>query len=599
MEHPPQEQWSSSSPRVMSGELASLPRPPLSGFNYRRDPTLMMTEEPTLPGTITIQEPRTAPTAGLRHPHCGEPHLHTASATTTSSSSSVPPIAIPYIALHNVGWKDANFKGRKWVIIPMVAGFESTFIANTLQGLLCLPGCESSMMGESAVTSSSNGDSSECNASTLEQNNTLRCEASGAALQSSRSSSLAEPLPQQQQSYESTNDDNGIDEHSYTRSASPDGANEHSLSSSVASDQMTTEDRTARLVSEKGDDAGKGSHVRQEEAVKGNDAGRSPQALRGGIRSQWGTRVKTAASRTYAAYVMQHLSDAEIQLKAPVSHDALASDAPVTGTQVDDAEELESLRGQSATVPRCLRPVALPKGPRAAPQAAGGSGAGKSRAHVSVFLAHEAQREEVCMSTCGATSAASVEPSEYPATTTTDAPAAKAPGTASATSIAAVSTSEKMAMLMGLEEGHSSDDNNSPTPSSREEEEEEEEKELWVSTEATGAGQAGASAQNAEATRMTSHAVAQDASRYTCFASNCVDNMPNYPLPQLQSDDLVDLAAFMVVRSSLQPDEATDLHLGTHVLGNPHNVRSLPPEQRAALMNRAARLMEAAVFLQV
>ncbi|TPP51510.1 hypothetical protein CGC21_2890 [Leishmania donovani] len=551
MEQPPQEQWSSRSPLTMSGRLAPLPQPPLSGFNYRRDPALMMAEEPTPPGTITIQDARAAPTAGLRRPHCGEPHFNAANA---ASSSPVPPIAIPYIALHNVGWKDSNFKGRKWVIMPMVAGFESTFIANTLQGLLCLPGCESAMMGESAVTSSGDGGGRHGSAGTLGQDDSRRCGESGVVLQSSGSSS------------------------------------------SVTSDPTATEDRTARSLSEEGGDAGKGSSARRAEAAKSRDAGHSPQVLRGGIRSQWGTRVKTAASRTYAAYVMQHLSDANIQLRAPVPHDGLPSDAPVTDTQVDDAEELESLRGQSATVPRCLAPVALPKEPRTAPQVSGGSGASKSRAHVSIFLTHEAKEDEVCTSTCGTTSAAGAEPSERSVTTTTVAPAAMPPGTASATAIAAVSPPEKAAVLMGLEEGHSSDDNNSPTPSSREEEEEEE---LWGSTEDTNTGQAGGAAHNAEATRMTNRQVAQDGSRYTCFASNCVDNMPNYPLPQLQSEDLVDLAAFMVVRSSLQPDEATDLHLGTHVLGDPQNVRMLPPEQRAALMSRAARLMEAAVFLQV
>ncbi|AYU75872.1 hypothetical protein LDBPK_040920 [Leishmania donovani] len=595
MEQPPQEQWSSRSPLTMSGRLAPLPQPPLSGFNYRRDPALMMAEEPTPPGTITIQDARAAPTAGLRRPHCGEPHFNAANA---ASSSPVPPIAIPYIALHNVGWKDSNFKGRKWVIMPMVAGFESTFIANTLQGLLCLPGCESAMMGESAVTSSGDGGGRHGSAGTLGQDDSRRCGESGVVLQSSGSSSLAElPQPQQQQAHgAAADDDDGLEQHSHARSASPDGADEHSLSSSVTSDPTATEDRTARSLSEEGGDAGKGSSARRAEAAKSRDAGHSPQVLRGGIRSQWGTRVKTAASRTYAAYVMQHLSDANIQLRAPVPHDGLPSDAPVTDTQVDDAEELESLRGQSATVPRCLAPVALPKEPRTAPQVSGGSGASKSRAHVSIFLTHEAKEDEVCTSTCGTTSAAGAEPSERSVTTTTVAPAAMPPGTASATAIAAVSPPEKAAVLMGLEEGHSSDDNNSPTPSSREEEEEEE---LWGSTEDTNTGQAGGAAHNAEATRMTNRQVAQDGSRYTCFASNCVDNMPNYPLPQLQSEDLVDLAAFMVVRSSLQPDEATDLHLGTHVLGDPQNVRMLPPEQRAALMSRAARLMEAAVFLQV
>ncbi|CAC22636.1 hypothetical protein LMJF_04_0920 [Leishmania major strain Friedlin] len=599
MEQPPPEQWSSPSPVTMSGGVAPLPQPPLSGFNYRRNPALMMAEVPTPPGTITIQDARAAPTTGLRRPQCGEPHFHTANAT---SSSPVPPMAIPYIALHNVGWKDSNFKGRKWVIMPMVAGFESTFIANTLQGLLCLPGCESAMMGESAVTSSSDGGSRDGNASALGQDDSRRCGESGVVQQSSRSSSLAEPPPppqqqQQQQAHEAAaDDDDGLEQHSHARSPSPDGADEHSLSSSVTSDPIATEDRAARSSSADGGDAGKGSGARRAETVKSRDAGCSPQALRGGIRSQWGTRVKTAASRTYAAYVMQHLSDANIQLRTPAPHDRLPSDAPVTDTQVDNAEELESLRGQSATVPRCLAPVALPKEPRVAPQVSGGSGAGKARAHVSIFLAHEAKEDEVCTSTCGTTSAAGAEPSEPSVTTTTVAPAAMPPGTASATAIAAVSPPEKAAVLMGLEEGHSSDDNNSPTPSSREEEEEEE---LWVSTEDTSAGQAGGAAQNAETTRMTNRQVAQDGSRYTCFASNCVDNMPNYPLPQLQSEDLVDLAAFMVVRSSLQPDEATDLHLGTHVLGNPQNVRLLPPEQRAALMSRAARLMEAAVFLQV
>ncbi|CBZ23323.1 hypothetical protein LMXM_04_0920 [Leishmania mexicana MHOM/GT/2001/U1103] len=580
----------------MRDGVAPLPQPSLSGFNYRRDPALMMAEEPTPPATITIQDARTASTASLRRPHCGEPHLHAASAT---SSSCVPPMAIPYIALHNVGWKDSNFKGRKWVIMPMVAGFESTFIANTLQGLLCLPGCESAMMGESAVTSSSDGCHRHCNVSALGQDDSRRWEESGAVLQSSRSSSLAElpPQPQPQQAHETAaDDDDSLEQHSHARSASPDGADEHSLSSSVMSDPMATEDRTARSLSEEGGDAGKDSGTRRAEAVKSRDAGRSPQALRGGIRSQWGTRVKTAASRTYAAYVMQHLSDANIQLRTLVPHDELPSDAPVTDTQVDDAEELESLRGQSATVPRCLAPVTLPREPRAAPQVSGGSGAGKSRAHVSIFLAHEAKGDEVCTSACRTTAAAGAEPSERSVTTTTVAPAAMLPGTASATAIDSVPPPEKAAVLMGLEEGHSSDDNNSPTPSSREEEEEEE---LWMTTEDTNTGQAGGAAPNAEVTRMANRQVAQDGSRYTCFASNCVDNMPNYPLPQLQSEDLVDLATFMVVRSSLQPDEATDLHLGTHVLGNPQNVRLLPPEQRAALMNRAARLMEAAVFLQV
>ncbi|CAM41548.1 hypothetical protein LBRM_04_0710 [Leishmania braziliensis MHOM/BR/75/M2904] len=598
MERSSPEQWSSPSPLTMSGEIALLPRPPLSGFNYRRDPALMMDQEPIPPETITIQDACTAPTTGLRRPHCDVPHLHAANATSSSSGGGggVPSIAIPYIALHNVGWKDSNFKGRKWVIIPMVAGFESTFIANTLQGLLCLPGCESVMMGKSAVTGSSGGGSRHDNGRPLGRDDGRSCGESGVVLQSSRSSSLAE-RQQQAQAHEADNEDDDDDDddserHSHAYSASPEGAEEHSLSSSVASEQVATEDRTDRLFSGEGGDAGKGAA-----AVQSGGAGDAPQELRGGIRSQWRTRVKTAASRTYTSYVMQHLGDANIQLRTPVPRDGLMSDSPVTDTQLDDAEELESLRGQSATVPRCLAPVTLPKESKGVSHMTGGNGSGKSRPPVSIFLASEAKDNKVGTSTGGTTSAAGAESPDCASLTTTIASAALPPGTASAAATTTVSPPEKAAVLMGLEEGHSSDDNNSPTPSSREEEEEEEE--VWMSTEDTGAGQSGGASQHAAVTRMTNHQVAQDASRYTCFASNCVDNMPNYPLPQLQSEDLVDLAAFMVIRSSLQPDEATDLQLGTHVLGNPYHVRLLPPEQRAALMSRAARLMEAAVFLQV
>ncbi|KAG5512230.1 hypothetical protein GH5_07716 [Leishmania sp. Ghana 2012 LV757] len=590
MERPPQEQWDSPSPPPP-------PRRPLSDFNYRRDPALMMAEDPTPPETITIQDARTPSTAGLRRPHSSEPHFHAANAT---SSTGVPSIAIPYIALHNVGWKDSNFKGRKWVIMPMVAGFESTFIANTLQGLLCLPGCESIMMGESAVTSGTGGCSRYCNANTLGQGGSGDCGESGAVLQSSRSSSPAESSQRQAQAHETADDDenNSSGQHSRVRSVSSEDANAQSLSSSVTSDQMATEDRSVpSFGGGEGGDGGKGSSGERTGADRGRGAGRPPQVLRGGIRSQWGTRVKTAASRTYASYVIRHLDDAGIQLRRSAPRADLTSDSPVTDTQVDDAEELESLRGQSATVPRCLAPVALPKEPRGALRVAGGNGAGKLRAHVGTFLGHEAEENEACTSTCGAASAADANPSEGAAAMTTIAPTGVSPITASAASTAAASPPEKAGVLMGLEEGHSSDDNNSPTPSSREEEEEEEE--VWVSTEDTSAEQAGLATRSEAATRMTSCQVAQDGSRYTCFASNCVDNMPNYPLPQLQSEDLVDLAAFMVVRSSLQPDEATDLHLGTRVLGDPHHIRLLPPEQRAALMSRAARLMEAAVFLQV
>ncbi|KAG5487526.1 hypothetical protein LSCM1_07483 [Leishmania martiniquensis] len=598
MEQPPQEQWSSP--------LAP-PRPPLSGFNYRRDPTLMMADDPTPPETITIQDARVAPMAGLRLPHCSEPHLHATNATSSSSSSGgggVPSIAIPYIALHNVGWKDANFKGRKWVIMPMVAGFESAFIANTLQGLLCLPGCESVMMGEAAVTSSrSGGCSHHCNANTFGQDGSGNCGESGAVLQSSRSSSPAESPQQQQQqqqphSHEAANGDESESSgpHSRVRSASPEDGDAPSLSSSVISDAIATEDQSVLSLGGEGGDAGRGAGEGRTDALRSRGADRPPQVLRGGIRSQWGTRVKTAASRTYASYVMQHLHEAGIQLKRSVSRSELTSDSPVTDTQVDDAEELESLRGQSATVPRCLAPVALPKESRGTLQVAGGNVADESRAHVGTFLAHEAKESKACVSTCRTTSAVSAELAEGAATMTATAPAAVSPVTASAAATAAASPPEKAAVLMGLEEGHSSDDNNSPTPSSREEEEEED---VWGSAGDATAEQAGAAAHDETTTRMTNHRVAQDGSRYTCFASNCVDNMPNYPLPQLHSEDLVDLAAFMVVRSSLQPDEATDLHLGTRVLGSPHHIRLLPPEQRAALMSRAARLMEAAVFLQV
>ncbi|KAG5511684.1 hypothetical protein JKF63_07281 [Porcisia hertigi] len=575
-------EWGSLSPLTISDEGARPPPPqrPL-GFNYRRDVAHMTSEEPMSLETITIQDSHTTPNVNIQHLHTGEPDIRDSNAT---SSSGVSPIAIPYMALHNVGCKNTSLKGRKWVIMPMVAGFESNFIANTLQGLLCLPGCVSVMMGEPCVGGSSSGGGG------------------GEPLAVPRSPRSSSPIGVRQDVHGGANGDEEEEECSeslaHARSASPEEADERSLGSSVSSDRSATGDRSPRSPGDDGD-AGKGSVAQRGKVVKRRDAGRSTPALRGGIRCQWGTRVKTPASRMYASYVMDHLLHANIHLKTSPCRVRQTSGTHVTDTQVDDAEELESLRGQSATVPRCLAPVALPEKAKSAPQAPIGSKTSTTRSLLGLLLAHATNKEDVCTYTCGTASAACAESSERTEAMECTASVSVSPSPATtATITAVVPPPEKAAVLVGLEEGHSSDDN-SPTPSSQEEEEEEEGGGQWGSTENNRAGQASGVRHGAAAARMTNRGVAQDASRYVCFASNSVDNMPSYPLPKLQSEDLVDLAAFMVVRSSLEPDEATDLNLGTHLLGDPHLVQGLPPGQRAALLNRAARLMEAAVFLQV
>jgi hypothetical protein len=518
-------------------------------YNFHRDPAFMVDEH--VPDVSVAGMPTPADVA---------------------KNNGVPPIAIPYMALQNLNRPDGT---GKRIIVPMVVGFESTFLANSLQGLLCLPGCESVFMGEPVNTTASAPQKEE--EMTLNANDE---EAAGVSTDegdttSVRSSSSPSAPPQPHGSGSSS-----------PRSPSSNGSDINSLGPSGEIDAMTTEE-TADSATR----ATHGCHAQGNRSGNGdgtnNGGGRkNARALRGGIRCHGSARIKTAVSRAYADFVLQHLEDGEIQLKTPAPRSTSAE--TVSDKQLDDAGELETLRGQTPNVPRCMAPVPLPE----------------ERYEGTGWHGEQAAREGKGLSS---------SPQTGQRSTTAAGSATSARSSNNTSNVTVVARLNEAAKLLLTTSEHSCSDN-SPTPSSGDGDDNAEGRGSSADGEGEedGAnGEVGSDARHRHHHTVSTNAlagetrvgglptVAHDCRRFTCFASNSVANMPEYHFPRLVSDDLVELTAFMVVRSSVQPDEAVDLQLAPHILGDPQGVALRPVEERNALIARAARLMEAAVFLQI
>ena len=547
-------------------------------YNYARDPNFM-----------TEEHVANVSSAGMP------------SAADIAKNNGVPPIAIPYMALQNLSRPD---NAGKRVIVPMVVGFESTFLANSLQGLLCLPGCESVFMGEpvstdTAATAVVQKDEDGMNGIEEEAGGTSVDESSAPTLHTVSSPPPPPPPPVPSSNEVARSHASGS---SSPRSLSSGGYDINSLGPSGELDTMTAEEAgdnsTAAATTAVGRvDAGGFVHTGHGDGGVGGSNGdrRAARVLRGGIRCHGCARVKTAVSRAYADFVLQHLDDGEIQLKTPAPRSTSAD--VVTDRQLDDAGELETLRGQTPNVPRCLAPVALPE----------------ERRDTTAVLRGEAAAAASTESAGGLSSS----PLSLRHATATNAPAThhthdstNSNRTNNNNTVSMVATLHSTEKLMLTTSEHSCSDN-SPTPSSDEDayglaaghssEERDRDAEEGEGGQAADSSHHASAAAHALAgeTRVGLRVGAQDGRRYTCFASNSVENMPEYHFPRLESDDLIELTAFMVVRSSVQPDEAVDLDLASHILGDPQSVARLPLEVRNALINRAARLMEAAVFLQI
>ncbi|KPA75582.1 hypothetical protein ABB37_08463 [Leptomonas pyrrhocoris] len=533
-------------------------------YNYQRNPAFMMEER--VPNMSTAEVPTAADIANNR---------------------GVPPIAIPYMTLQNLDRPDG---AGKRIIVPMVTGFESTFLANSLQGLLCLPGCESVFMGEPVRTDTAaaadlqkDGDGS----------GTPKNE-EGPGDSSVRSAASASPPPPPLPTSGGAPLDAGAaaaprspgSGASSPRSPSSGGSDLNSLGPSGELDVMTTEEAAdgAAAVGRGGEGCAYGGHGGDKGAGEGDR--RSARVLRGGIRCHGSVRVKTAVSHTYADFVLQHLDDGEIRLKTPAPRTTSAQ--TVTDQHLDEIGELETLRGQTPNVPRCLAPVALPEERR--PGHTWRSGAAATALEPDGLSSSSPNSPHHFATAAGASSAHNNNTNNNSSNSSVVAP-----------------SNDADKMLLTTSEHSCSD--NSPTPSSADGDEDAEGVEGPSSSEERDAGMGGG-AHHHDGTSASSHALAgetrvglhhgaQDGRRFTCFASNSIANMPEYRFPRLISDDLVELTAFMVARSSVQPDEAVDLDLATHLLGDPYTVARLPVEMRTALVKRAARLMEAAVFLQI
>ncbi|KPI84576.1 hypothetical protein ABL78_6366 [Leptomonas seymouri] len=518
-------------------------------YNFQRDPAFM---EERVPNVSTVGMPTAADIA---------------------KNNGVPPVAIPYMILHNQKRPDGT---GKRIIAPMVAGFESTFLANSLQSLLCLPGCESVFMGELANATAVSQRNDDGMKEHEEEPGGISMDEGDAP--SARSSPLPPPAPSTSEAHHNTAARTRASGTSSPRSPSSGGSDINSLGPSGELDAMTTEEVADSVAGRARDGCAYRESSGENEVGEGHR--KATRVLRGGIRCHGNARVKTVFSHTYANFVLQHLDDGEIQLKAPAQRSTSA--AGVTHQLLDEAGELETLRGQTPNVPRCLAPVALP----------------------------EEQRER---STCRSGAAALEVGKLFASTPHSPSRITSAGGEVAAhknndsSSVSVVAPFDDAKMLLTTSEHSCSD--NSPTPSSADGDEDADGAHVPSSSEEREAEMGGgphhhrgASAPShalAGETRVGVRHGAQDGRRFTCFASNSVVNMPEYHFPRLESDDLVELTAFMVVRSSVQPDEAVDLDLATHILGDPHAVARLPPEMRTAAVNRAARLMEAAVFLQI
>lgn len=514
-------------------------------------------------------------------------------------SAPPPPPAIPYITIHNSrraspgqtsvtgspktttppGHLDSSSGPHfKRVILPMVAGLESTFLANTLQGLLCLPGCESVYMGAPAAAATATA--------------ALPVVAGGSDGDGARGPCTAgSPSPVTAKT-----------------SVSSQMTDDASLGPSF---EMETEKATSV------------------QPLQSSSSGEEPQLLRGGIRNHWGKRCETVASVAYTDYILHHYQEYGITLcTAPNAAPSRVVDA----VELDALEELEAVRGPTPVIPRCMAPVSLPTVAAAAslasalqqpshlyrPAAGGGksgSGSGDGGA-------------EPCCS--GADSSCRERGSS-----------GQHPTPSSAAMLLGRGCTEKM----DAASHHSSE--SSPPPSGHEEDDDDEEEndagthfavgDFRDGATSSGGGSGGRSQKrndergNASCRRHRhssnsssgsssssgnhggsgrggSGRVASRRGRcssshseelYRCFASNCVGRMPVYAFPQLTSDDLVDLSAFMVTRSLMRPDEAVDLELATTILGSPQVIQSYSAEEKAALTQRAVQLLSSASFLQV